>query len=110
MSTLSYTNGYTNQITGYNFKNNVKIIKIYIDNVSLSMVYLYYIKEEVINMTMAKVDYYYESISMATTRETLSSIKRAIDRARDCNDLTPVMFKGLNHDLRSRADWLRGRK
>ena len=61
-------------------------------------------------MTMTKVDYYYDSITMATTRETLSSLKRAIDKARDCNDITPVMFKGLNHDLRSRADWLRGRK
>lgn len=61
-------------------------------------------------MTITTVDAYLNMISSTKDRSTLSKIKGMIDNARDNHTLTPVMFQGLNKDIRDRADWLRTRR
>lgn len=65
-------------------------------------------------MSVAMIDSIYEGIVTATTKETLSKIKRVLDKYRDDNTVSPVVYRGLNQDIRDRADWMlaqrKGRK
>lgn len=60
-------------------------------------------------MSVAEIDFIYEEIMLSMEREALRKVKRVLDKARDTGRISPVVFRGLNQDIRNRADWLRNR-
>lgn len=60
-------------------------------------------------MTVSRIDYLFNMIKTAN-RSKLSKVKAAINEAVTNGALSPVMYRGLNEEIRNRADWLRSRK
>ena len=56
-----------------------------------------------LDLTIHKIQWSYSTIELQGIRSMLKSM---LDRA----EITWSMYKGLNNDIRNRADWLKGRK
>ena len=56
-----------------------------------------------LDLTIQKINQSYSTIELQGIRATL---KGMLDSA----EITWSMYKGLNKDIRDRADWLKGRK